>query len=709
MKNYFLIILTIAFMSCSAPSDKAKQAQKFNYPETKKVDTVDTYFGTEVADPYRWLEDDNSEETKAWVKAQNKVTFGYLDEIPFRNKIKERLTTVWDYEKISAPFKSGGRWFVSKNDGLQNQNVLYILDKLGGTETMFLDPNTLSEDGTVAMTAFRLSEDGKYAAYGISRGGSDWNEFYIKDVATGKNLDDHILWAKFSGVSWYKDGFFYSRYPEPKEGEALSGVNTNSKIYYHKAGTPQSEDKLFYEDPSNPEWGFHAGITEDEKYMIISVTESTSGNAFYIKDLSSKNSEIQKIVDDFEKDFNVVDHDNGRLLVMTNFEAPKYKLISIDPNNFARENWEDVIPESEDVLTSVSLIGGKIIAQYMKDAHDIAKVFDIRGKYLYDIDFSVIGSVGGFGGKKKDSFTFYTLTSFTTPSMVYKYDIESNTSEFYQKSKIDFNPEPYETKQVFYTSKDGTKVPMFIVHKKDIKLDGTNPTMLYGYGGFNISLTPGFSMRWLIWIENGGVFALANLRGGGEYGEDWHKAGTLMKKQNVFDDCISAAEYLIDEKYTSSEKLAIMGGSNGGLLVGAVVNQRPDLFKVAFPAVGVMDMLRYHKFTIGRYWATDYGTSEDSPEMFNYLLNYSPLHTINEVAHPAIMVTTADHDDRVVPAHSFKYMATLQEKHKGDNPVMIRIETDAGHGAGTPTTKYIEEYTDYMSFAFYNLGVVPKY
>lgn len=692
-------------MACESP----KQEQKFNYPETAKVDTVDTYFGTEVADPYRWLEDDNSQETKAWVKEQNKLTFGYLEKIPFREKIKKRLTQVWDYEKISAPFKSGGRWFVSKNDGLQNQNVLYILNELGGEETLFLDPNTLSEDGTVSLTSFRVSKDGKYAGYGISRGGSDWNEFFIRDVETGEDLTDHIKWVKFSGMAWYKEGFFYSRYPEPKEGDALKGMNTNSMIYYHKVGTDQSEDKLFYKDPEHPEWGFSAGITEDDKYMIINVSESTSGNAFYIKDLTTPDSDIVKIVEDFENDFSVIDHDKGKLLVMTNYQAPRYKVIAIDPQNPARENWVDVISEKKEVLSTVSVVAESMIAQYLKDAHDIAMVFGMDGSFVHEIEFPVLGSVSGFGGKKEDSFTFYTLTSFTTPSMVYKYEVATNTSTFYQKSKIDFDPTPYETKQVFYKSKDGTEVPMFIVHKKDIKLDGTNPTMLYGYGGFNISLTPRFSMRWLIWLENGGVFVTANLRGGGEYGEDWHKAGTLMQKQNVFDDFIAAAEYLIDNKYTSPEKLAIMGGSNGGLLVGAVLNQRPDLFKVGFPAVGVMDMLRYHKFTIGRYWATDYGTSEDSPEMFNYLYNYSPLHTIKKVEYPAVMVTTADHDDRVVPAHSFKYIATLQEKNRGDNPVMIRIEVDAGHGAGTPTSKAIEEYTDYMAFALYNLGVTPEY
>ena len=707
MKNLIYLLLITAFMACT---NNSKKNEELSYPVTKKVDTVDVYFGTEVPDPYRWLEDDNSDETKEWVKAENEVTFAYLSKIPFRQKIKERLTQIWDYPKKSAPFKQGGRWFVSKNDGLQNQSAYYMLDSLGGREKLILDPNTLSDDGTVALTNFKVSKDGKYLAYGIAKAGSDWNEFFVMNLETGEKLADRIQWVKFSGISWLNDGFYYSRYPAPEEGNALKGVNEDSKVYYHIVGTEQSEDKLYYEDTSHPDWGFGAYLTEDEKYMIISVTESTSGNAFYIKNEEISNSQIIKVVEDFDYDFSVIDHDNGSLLVMTNYQAPKYKIISIDPNNIDRENWKDVIPEQEEVLTSISIVGGKIIAQYMKDAHDIAKVYDIKGTYLYDIDLPIIGSLSGFGGKKEDTFTFYTLTSFTSPSVVYKYDIKNNTSEFYQKSAIDFDGSEYVTKQIFYESKDGTKVPMFIVHKKDIEYDGTNPTLLYGYGGFNISLTPSFSIRNTIWLENGGVYALANLRGGGEYGEDWHKAGTLMQKQNVFDDFIAAAEYLINENYTSADKLAIMGGSNGGLLIGAVLNQRPELFKVAFPAVGVMDMLRYHKFTIGRYWATDYGTSEDSPEMFNYLLNYSPVHTIkSNVEYPAVMVTTADHDDRVVPAHSFKYIATLQEKYKGKNPVLIRIETNAGHGAGTPTSKYIEEYTDYWSFAFYNMGITPKY
>lgn len=702
MRTLILLFILAGFLACN------QKPEKINYPMTKKVDTVDVYFGHEVADPYRWLEDDNSEETKAWVVAQNKVTFDYLEKIPFRQKVEERLTEVWDYPKISAPFRKGGYFFLFKNDGLQNQDVAYIKESLDGEERVILDPNKLSDDGTVALKNFKVSDDGKYLAYGISRGGSDWQEFFVKEIESDQLLDDHIMWAKFSGISWYKNGFFYSRYPEPNEGDKLKGVNKNSKIYYHKVGTPQSEDELIYEDPKNPEWGFSAGVTEDEKYMIIYVTESTSGNAFYVKTLET--GKITKIVTDFENDFIPVDHVNGKLLVMTNYKAPKYRMIAIDVEHPERENWQEFIPEKEGVLQSIDIVGGKIIANYLKDAHSHVEVNSMEGEYLYDIELPTLGTVSGFSGKKEHDYTFYTLTSFTTPSSVYKYNIENNTSELYQRSKIDFDADKYETKQVFYTSKDGTKVPMFIVHKKGIELDGNNPILLHGYGGFNISKTPTFSLMRVLWLEQGGVYALMNLRGGGEYGEEWHKAGTKLNKQNVFDDCIAAAEYLIDKEYTKKGKIALMGGSNGGLLVGAVINQRPELFGVGLPAVGVMDMLRYHKFTIGRYWATDYGTSEDDEEMFNYLLGYSPLHNIKEnVDYPAIMVTTADHDDRVVPAHSFKYIATLQEKYDGYNPVLIRIESKAGHGAGKPTAKIIEEYSDILSFAFYNLGVTPKY
>lgn len=703
MNKILVGMLFLGFLSCQPKIEKLK------YPMTQKVDTVDQYFGTSVADPYRWLEDDNSDSTKAWVIAQNEVTNAYLSKIPYRQQLNDRLTKLWDYPKISAPFHEGNRYFVFKNDGLQNQSVAYMLDSIGGAEKVILDPNTFSEDGTVSLTNFSPSDDGKYLGYGISKGGSDWNEFFVKNIETGELLSDHIEWVKFSGIQWYKDGFFYSRYPAPKEGDMLKGVNENSKIYYHKIGTTQTDDKLVYEDTENPSWGFGGWVTDDQKYLIISVTESTSGNAFYIKDIE-KCGKVVKIVETFENDFQVIDHMDGKLLVLTNFQAPKYKVIAIDVNDYAPEKWTDFIPEKEGVLSGVSIIGGKIIATYLKDAHSHIEVNDLNGKYLYDLELPVLGSVGGFNGERADNITFFTITSFTTPATVYKYNIEKNSSEIYQTSAVDFNPELYDTKQVFYNSKDGTKIPMFIVHKKGLKLDGKNPVLLYGYGGFNISLTPAFNVGRLIWLEQGGIYAMMNLRGGGEYGEDWHKAGTLMQKQNVFDDCIAAAEYLISEKYTSPRKIALMGGSNGGLLVGAVVNQRPDLFGVAIPAVGVMDMLRYHKFTIGRYWATDYGTSEDSDEMFKYLFAYSPLHTIKEnVEYPAVMVTTADHDDRVVPAHSFKYIATLQEKYKGTNPVIIRIESKAGHGAGKPTTKIIEEYSDMYAFMFYNLGVHPMY
>jgi prolyl oligopeptidase len=704
MKQTFILITLIAGLFACQP-----KKTRLNYPMTKKVDTVDIYFGQQVPDPYRWLEDDRSDETAEWVKAQNEVTFAYLEKIPFRQQLRDRLTKIWNYLKISAPWHQSGHYFMFKNDGLQNQSVLYVKESLEGTERILLDPNTLSDDGTVALANLDISDDGKYLAYGIARGGSDWNEFYVKNIETNEQLSDQILWTKFSGISWFNDGFFYSRFPKPDESNVLKGMNENCKIYYHKIGTIQEEDKLIYEDTKHPQWTFYAGVTDDKKILIISVSESTSGNALYVKNLET-NGPIIKLVETFNNDYGVVDHQDGKLLVQTNYKAPKYKLISIDLKNPASENWKDIIPEKEGVLSGVSVFKNKWMVQYSKDAHDLVELYNADGTYAQPLELPEICTVGGFNGEKEDSFTFYTITSFTTPSTVYKYDIETNKSELYLTSPVDFDGTKYETKQVFYTSKDGTKVPMFIVHKKDMKLDGKNPVLLYGYGGFNITYTPAFSLFRIMWLEQGGVFALAGLRGGGEYGEDWHKAGTLMQKQNVFDDCIAAAEYLINEKYTSAGKVALQGGSNGGLLVGAVINQRPDLYGVALPAVGVMDMLRYHKFTIGFHWATDYGTSEDSIEMFKYLLGYSPLHTIKEnIEYPAVFVTTGDHDDRVVPAHSFKYAATLQEKYKGTNPVLIRIETNAGHGAGKPTAKIIDEYTDELAFAFYNLGMKPKF
>ncbi len=706
MKKLTFLLSAIVFMllfSCTQSG--------LDYPETRMSDQTDDYFGTEVADPYRWLEDDNSEETTEWVKVQNLVTFSYLEKIPFREKVKERLTEVWNYPRISAPWKDGGYYFFTKNDGLQNQSVYYMQKDLESEPELFIDPNKLSEDGTVALTNFTLSKDGKYFGYGISRGGSDWRELYVRDMATGEDMDDHIMWAKFSGISWYKNGFFYSRYPEPKEGNVLKGENKNNKVYYHLVGTNQEKDRLVYEDPDHSEWGFYVSVTEDQKYLVLSTTESTSGNALAFKESENESKEFVKIVSNFDNNYRILDHVNGNLLVITDYQASNYKLIAIDVNNPAEENWKDLIPEKTDmVLQGVTIGGDKLIVTYLKDAHSLVEIYNINGEFLYELELPALGSLRGFSAKKGETTAFYTFTSFTYPPVVYKYDIRNNKSEVYRTTELDFVSEDYMTEQVFYESKDGTKIPMFIVHKKGIEMDGNNPVLLYGYGGFNISITPGFSTSRIIWLENGGVYAIANIRGGGEYGEKWHKAGIKMNKQNVFDDFIFAAKYLINENYTSPGKLAIKGASNGGLLVGAVANQAPELFSVALPAVGVMDMLRYHKFTIGRYWATDYGTSEDSEEMFKYLYAYSPLHSIKEgMEYPAVMVTTADHDDRVVPAHSFKYMSTLQEKYNGKNPVLIRIETKAGHGGGKPTSKRIEEAADIWSFIFYNMGLIPAY
>jgi prolyl oligopeptidase len=679
-----------------------------NYPETRKDNTVDTYFGSNVEDPYRWLEDDRSEETMQWVKAQNEVTFSYLEKIPFREKIKNRLTSLMNYERMSTPSKEGENYFYSANNGLQNQDVIYVKKSLQDEGSVFLDPNTMSEGGTVALTAFSISNDYKYAGYGISRGGSDWNEYFVKEIETGKTLDDHLKWIKFSSMAWYKDGFFYSRFDEPKQGDELKGMNTDNKIYYHKLGTAQSEDKLVYSDPSNPLRSFGASVTEDERYLVMLSYESTTGNAVHVKDLTKNNADFVKVVDNFDNDYNFVEGEGDKLLFLTNHNAPMYKLIEIDMKKPEMENWLDIIGEKKaQVLSSCSLAGGKIIARYQKDARSLLEVYNRNGEYLHEISLPSLGTVTSFRSKNKENTAFFGFTSFNTPPEVYRYDAETNTSELFFKPNVDFKSDDYITKQVFYKSKDGTLIPMFIVHHKDVVPDSKRPVLLYGYGGFNITNTPSFSIRTAVWLENKGVYALAGIRGGGEYGEDWHLAGTIFNKQNVFDDFIGAAEYLIQEKYTSPAKLAILGGSNGGLLVGAVVNQRPDLFAVAFPAVGVMDMLRFHKFTIGRFWVTDYGSSEDSLQ-FENLYKYSPLHNIREgVEYPAIMVTTADHDDRVVPAHSFKYIAEMQAKHTGNNPTLIRIETEAGHGAGKPVSKAIEELTDMISFAFYQMKINP--
>ncbi|WP_337872553.1 prolyl oligopeptidase family serine peptidase [Ignavibacterium sp.] len=699
MKRIFFLLIIILISTYTYSQIK--------YPETKKVNVVDNYHGTLVADPYRWLEDDNSEETKAWVQEQNKITFEYLSKIPFREKIKERFTKLYNYPKYSAPFRAGKKYYFFKNDGLQNQSVMYVMDNLNGEPKVFLDPNKLSEDGTKSLSNYSFSKDGKWFVYGVSTGGSDWDEFFVMNALTGEKLNDHLKWIKFSGIAWKDNGFYYSRYPEPT-GSELSQKNQFSKIYYHKLGTPQSEDVVIYEDPTRPDRGFYAGTTDDERFLIIGFSEGTNNNGLIVKDLSNSQSEFITIVDDLNNNYGVVDNVGDKILVLTDYKAPKYRLILIDPTNPSRENWKNVIPETDNVLQSVSIIGEKIVATYMQVASHHVYLFNLDGKPEGEIKLPALGTVG-LSGRRDDSIAFYSFTSFTYPGTIYKFDVNTKQSELYKQIELDFDFDNYETKQVFYKSKDGTKIPMFIVHKKGLELDGNNPTYLYSYGGFNVSLLPYFSTSRLIFLENGGVFAMPNIRGGGEYGEDWHKAGMLDKKQNVFDDFIAAAEYLIKEGYTNPNKIACAGGSNGGLLIGAVINQRPDLFKVALPAVGVMDMLRFHKFTIGYYWVVEYGSSDD-PEQFKFLYAYSPLHNIKEnLNYPAVLVTTADHDDRVVPAHSFKYIATLQEKYKGKNPVLIRIETKAGHGAGKPTSKIIEEVADVWSFVFYNLGIEPKY
>ncbi len=720
MKRLFLLALSAIFViACTRVAQKdpvkidevkTQVTSMLKYPETQKGDVTDEYFGTKVADPYRWLEDDNSGETKDWVRRQNEVTFDYLNQIPYREAIEKRLTKIWNYEKYSTPFKENEKYYFFKNNGLQNHSVLYVQDNLDAEAEILLDPNTFSEDGTTSLAGFSFSKDGRYMAYGVSEGGSDWRTAKVKDLKTGEVLADELKWIKFSGMSWKGDGFYYSRYDKPEEGGALSDKTDNHKVYYHKVGTTQSEDKLIHKDDDNPERNFNIWTTEDERFELLYASESTSGNALYFKDTKKGATEFTPITESFEHDFSTLGNFDDKLVIMTNYKAPNKRVLLIDTNNPGRENWQELIPEDEKKLQSISLIGGKMLARYIKDAYSLVKIFSENGTYEGDLELPGIGTVSGFSGKREESTAFYAFTSFTQPSAKYRYDVSTGKSELFKASALDFNADDYVTKQVFYRSKDGTKVPMFITHKKGIEMDGTNPTLLYGYGGFDISLTPSFSLPNLVFYENGGIYALANLRGGGEYGKKWHEAGTKLQKQNVFDDFISAAEYLIESNYTSSERLAIQGGSNGGLLVGACMLQRPDLFKVALPAVGVMDMLRYHKFTIGKFWTGDYGTSEESQEQFEYLLAYSPVHNVESgTAYPATLVTTADHDDRVVPAHSFKFAAALQEGHQGENPVLIRIDTKAGHGAGKSTEQIIEERADIMSFMFYNFGVDVSY
>ncbi len=679
MRKAKLIILPL-MISFSATA-------QIKYPETKKVDTIDNYHGTQVPDPYRWLEDDNSEETKAWVKAQNKVTDDYLAKIPYRDEIKKRLEELWNYPKYSSTFREGEYYYFFKNDGLQNQGVAYRQKTIDGKPEVFFDPNKLSDDGTVALAGWSFSKTSKYLVYSVSKSGSDWQSAQVMDVKTKKLVTDKLDWLKFTGFSWKGDeGFFYTRYPEPAANDELKGKNESPRIYFHKMGTRQADDVLVYEDKEHPQRFIGIGLTEDERFLVLQTSEGTSGGEILYKDLKNPaQKEFKVIVPGFETQPSIVDNVGDKLLLLTNDGAPTYKLVLVDPANPAKENWKEIIPAREEVLESVSTGGGYLFASYLKDASSRVYQYTYDGKLVREIELPGIGSASGFGGKKKDKEFFYVFTSFSYPPSIFHYDIATGKSTLFRKSEAKFDPEEYETKQVFFTSKDSTQVPMFLTYKKGLQLDGSNPVLLYGYGGFNIGMTPGFSISNAFFMEQGGIYAQVTLRGGNEYGEDWHKAGMLDKKQNVFDDFIGAAEHLIKEKYTSKDKIAIKGGSNGGLLVGAVMAQRPDLFKVAIPQVGVMDMLRYHKFTIGYAWATEYGSSEKKNE-FDYLYKYSPLHNLKEgIAYPATIVTTADHDDRVVPAHSFKFAARLQAAHVGDNPVLIRIESKAGHGAGKPT------------------------
>lgn len=704
MKTSLLFVPALAALvltSCSG--DSGSKIPAVTYPETRKTDTVDDYFGTKVADPYRWLEDDNSEETKNWVKAQNKVTFGYLEQIASRNKIKERLTKIWNFEKMSTPYKKGKYYIYSQNNGIQNQGVMYYRDGLNGTPKVLLDPNTLSTDGTVSLSGTSISHDGKYMAYGTSKSGSDWVEYDVLEIETGKKLTDHIRWVKFSGVSWQGDGFYYSRYDAPK-GSELSAKNEFHKVYFHKVGTSQDEDKLIYNDTDHPNRNFGADVTDDQQWLLVYTTESTSGNALMAMNLAKPNSPMQVIVDNFDNDYGVLDVVGSKMLVRTNKDAPRYRLVEIDINNPAPENWKEIIPQQKELLEETALAGDKIVVTYLVDVKTKVFIYDRNGNREGEIPMPGIVNCNSLSGSKKDSLLFYNVVSYTAPASVYKYNVLTKTTALYQKPNIDFNSDDYETKQVFFPSKDGTKIPMFITHKKGIKLDGTNPCFLFGYGGFNISYTPEFRIDRAVFLEAGGVYAVANMRGGGEYGEEWHKAGTKCQKQNVFDDYIAAAEYLVKENYTNKDKLAIHGRSNGGLLIGAVMTQRPDLCKVCIPQVGVLDMLRYHRFTIGRAWSTDYGLSENQDE-FKCLYAYSPLHNVKKVEYPATLIVTGDHDDRVVPAHSFKFAATLQANQQGKNPVLIRIDTNGGHGSGKPTMQQIEEYSDIWAFVFENLGV----
>ncbi|WP_335965201.1 prolyl oligopeptidase family serine peptidase [Galbibacter sp. PAP.153] len=704
MKQLIAFVVVAGILN-SCATTKSKKMLTLKYPATKKVDTVNSYFGTEVKDPYRWLEDDRSDETAAWVKAENEVTFGYLERIPFREQLKKRLEQLWNYEKLSAPFKEGDYTYYYKNDGLQNQYVVYRKKTGDNKEEVFLDPNTFSTDGTTSLSGLSFSKSGKLAAYSISEGGSDWRKIIVKNAETKEIIEDTLADVKFSGISWKADeGFYYSSYDKPK-GSELSAKTDQHKLYYHKLGTPQKDDKLIFGGTEEQKHRYVGGnVTEDNRYLIISASISTSGNKLYLKDLTKENASLTPIIETTESDTYVIENKGSTLFLLTDLDAPNKKIVTVDASAPTPENWKDFIPETEYVLNP-NTGSGYFFAEYMVDAVSQVKQYNYKGELVRDIELPGLGSIGGFGAKKKDKELYYSFTNYNTPGSIYKFNPETGESEAYWKPKIDFNGNDYESEQVFYTSKDGTKIPMIITYKKGIELNGKNPTILYGYGGFNISLTPSFSTAMAVWLEQGGIYAVPNLRGGGEYGKKWHDAGIKLHKQNVFDDFIAAGEYLIDQHYTSSEYLAIRGGSNGGLLVGATMTQRPDLMKVALPAVGVLDMLRYHTFTAGAGWAYDYGTAEDSKEMFNYLKGYSPVHNVKkDTRYPATLITTGDHDDRVVPAHSFKFAAELQEKQQGKNPVLIRIETNAGHGAGTPVSKTIDQYADIFGFTLFNMG-----
>mgnify|MGYP000066493904 CR=1 FL=1 len=709
---FFFLILTDCNSDQKPAASPMTDFRKITltYPETRQDTAVtDDYFGTRIRDPYRWLENDQSDETKEWVRKQNIVTFGYLTQIPYREKIRRRLEQIWNYEKYGTPFREGDRFYFFKNDGLQNQSVLYRQETLDSPPETVIDPNAFSADGTASLGELGFSRDGRYLAYTVSEGGSDWRSVFIQDLHTGRLLPDRIKWAKFTTLAWHADGFYYTRYPEPVAGSALTAANQFGAVYFHRLGTDQARDTLVYDDRKHPDRSFGAMTTEDERFLCISGWESTSGNTLAFRDLSRPESSLVQVVGTFEHDFSVVENLGDKLLVLTNHEAPNQRLILIPSATPEPGRWETLVPENpEDVLQNAQVCGDKIVCSYLHHAASALRIFDLAGNFLKEVTLPEIGTVSGVSGKKGDALAFFGFTSFLRPATIFALDLNTLEPRVFKAPQIDFNPAGYLTEQVWYRSKDGTRVPLFITRKKNIAFDGANPVLLYGYGGFNISLTPAFSPSRAALLENNGIYVVANLRGGGEFGEKWHEAGTKCRKQNVFDDFIAAAEYLIDRKYTSPERLAIQGGSNGGLLVGACMTQRPDLFGVCLPAVGVLDMLRYHKFTIGYAWATDYGRS-DNREEFACLIKYSPLHRVREEAYPATLVTTADHDDRVVPAHSFKYAATLQEHQQGDRPVLIRIDTSAGHGAGKPTDKMLDEAADVLSFLLWNMKMQVIY